>query len=72
VEVVRNGVTQQINVRVTEYDRIRARIVEIPDATREQVARRRRWMAAGARSGDGSASDAHRITKPGVVSLTAS
>ncbi|HKC79697.1 MAG TPA: hypothetical protein VKB91_00775 [Gemmatimonadaceae bacterium] len=72
VEVVRNAVKQQINVRVTEYDRTRARIVEIPDATQEQVARRRRWMAAGARSGDGSASDAHRITKPGVVSLTAS
>jgi predicted metalloprotease with PDZ domain len=46
VEVVRNGVTQQINVRVTGYDRTRARVVEIPDATPAQLERRRAWLAA--------------------------
>jgi predicted metalloprotease with PDZ domain len=48
-EVVRNGATQQINVRVTGYDRTRARIVEIPNATPAQLERRRVWMTAAAR-----------------------
>ena len=47
VEVMRNGAKQRLNVRVTGYDRTRARIVEIPNATAEQLARRRLWMAAG-------------------------
>jgi len=46
VEVVRNGVTQQINVRVPGYDRTRARVVEIPDATDGQLERRRLWLSA--------------------------
>jgi predicted metalloprotease with PDZ domain len=49
VEVVRNGAIQQLNVRVTEYDRTRARIVEIPGATAEQLSRRRAWMEAQSR-----------------------
>jgi predicted metalloprotease with PDZ domain len=49
VEVVRNGVKQQINVRVTGYDRTRARVVEIPNATEEQLERRRLWSSAVAR-----------------------
>ena len=49
VEVVRDGATQRINVRVTGYDRTRARIVEIPNATAEQLARRRAWMAGALR-----------------------
>ncbi len=48
-EVARNGVTQRINVRVTGYDRTRARIVEIPNASAEQIARRRLWMTAAPR-----------------------
>jgi predicted metalloprotease with PDZ domain len=71
VEIVRNGAREQINVRVTGYERTRARIVEIPDATPEQIARRRVWMSAGARSGFGSASEAHRIPKQGATSLAA-
>ena len=49
VEVVRNGVTQKINVTVNGYDRTRARIVEIPDATPAQLERRRVWLSAAAR-----------------------
>jgi hypothetical protein len=45
-EVVRNGATQHIDVRVTGYDRTRARIVEIPDATLAQLERRRVWLSA--------------------------
>jgi len=71
VEIVRNGVREQINVRVTGYERTRARIVEIPDATPAQIARRRVWLAGGARSGFGSDSEAHRIPKQGGVSSAA-
>jgi len=71
VEIVRNGVRQQINVRVVGYDRTRARIVEVPDATPEQLARRRVWMTAAPRAGIGGASEAHRKLKPGVASLAA-
>ncbi|MDP9206650.1 MAG: hypothetical protein M3P12_14580 [Gemmatimonadota bacterium] len=48
-EVVRNGATQQINVRVTGYDRTRARVAEIPNATAAQLERRRVWLEARAR-----------------------
>jgi len=71
VEIVRNGAREQINVRVTGYERTRARIVEIPDATPEQIERRRVWMSAGARSGFGSASETHRIPKQGATRLAA-
>ena len=46
IEVVRNGVTQQISVRVPGYERTRARVVEIPDATPAQLGRRRLWLSA--------------------------
>jgi len=71
VEIVRNGASQQINVRVTGYERTRARIVEVPDATPAQIARRRVWMAGTARSGFSSASEVHRIPKQGAISLAA-
>ena len=45
-EVVRSGVTQRINVTVTGYERTRARIVEIPNATPAQLERRRVWLSA--------------------------
>ena len=45
-EVVRGGATQRINVTVTGYDRTRARIVEIPNATPAQLERRRVWLSA--------------------------
>jgi len=71
VEIVRNGASKQISVRVTGYERTRARIVEIPDATPAQIARRKIWLSASARSGFGSASEAHRIPKQGGISLAA-
>lgn len=46
VEVARDGVTQKINVKVTGYDRTRARVVEIPNATAAQLERRRLWLSA--------------------------
>jgi len=48
-EVVRNGATQKMNVTVTGYDRTRARVVEIPDATPAQLEGRRQWLSAAAR-----------------------
>ncbi|MFL5594833.1 MAG: hypothetical protein ACJ785_09500 [Gemmatimonadaceae bacterium] len=45
-EVVRAGVPMHIDVRVAGYERIRARVVEIPNATTAQLERRRRWLAA--------------------------
>ena len=71
VEIVRNGASKQISVRVTGYERTRARIVEIPDATPAQIARRKIWLSASARSGSGSAPEAHRIPKQGGISLAA-
>jgi predicted metalloprotease with PDZ domain len=49
VEVARNGATQRLNVRVTGYDRTRARVVEIPAATPAQLERRRLWLSAAPR-----------------------
>jgi predicted metalloprotease with PDZ domain len=49
VEVVRDGRTQKINVAVNGYDRTRARIVEIPNATPAELERRRFWLSAAAR-----------------------
>jgi predicted metalloprotease with PDZ domain len=45
-EVVRNGVSQQISVPVTGYDRTRARIIEIANPTPAQLERRRLWLSA--------------------------
>ena len=50
VEVLRNGVPQQLSVRVTGYDRSRAKIVEMPQATPEQLERRRIWLMAQPRT----------------------
>lgn len=49
LEVVRDGVTQKLNVTVAGYDRTRARVVEIPNATPVQLERRRLWLSAAAR-----------------------
>ncbi len=49
VQLVRNGVTQQMNVKVNGYDRTRARVVEIPEATAAQLERRRLWLSAAPR-----------------------
>lgn len=46
VEVIHNGVRRQLEVRVTGFERTRARVVEIPDATPAQLERRRLWLAA--------------------------
>ncbi len=48
-EVLRNGATQRMDVRVTGYDRTRARVVEIPNATAEQLERRRVWLLGAPR-----------------------
>jgi predicted metalloprotease with PDZ domain len=48
-EVARNGITQQLNVRVTGYDRTRAKIVELPAAGPAQLERRRVWLSASPR-----------------------
>ena len=46
VDVLRGGTVARINVKVTGYDRVTARIVDIPSATPAQVERRNRWLAA--------------------------
>ena len=46
VEVLRDGTPRQVSVPVTGYDRTRARVVEIPEATPAQIARRQRWLSA--------------------------
>lgn len=50
VEVLRNGVTQKLQVTVTGFDRTRARVVEIPDATPAERERRRIWLTASPRA----------------------
>lgn len=45
VDVVRNGVTQRINVTVTGYTKVRAKISDRPDITRGQMAMRDHWLA---------------------------
>src|SRR4029078_2301941 len=47
VEVIDNGTRRRFEVRVTGYERTRARVVEMPEATPAQLARRKRWLAAG-------------------------
>ena len=47
VEVARSGgAIQQLNVKVTGYDRTRPKVVEIPDAAPAQLERRRVWLSA--------------------------
>jgi predicted metalloprotease with PDZ domain len=46
VSIVRRGGPALLNVRVTGYDRVRVRIVEVPDATPPQRERRRLWLSA--------------------------
>jgi predicted metalloprotease with PDZ domain len=48
-EVLRNGATQRMDIRVTGYDRTRAQVVEIPNATPQQLERRRVWLMGAAR-----------------------
>jgi predicted metalloprotease with PDZ domain len=45
VDVVRGGVTQRINVTVTGYTKVRAKIIDRPDITRAQMAMRDHWLA---------------------------
>lgn len=45
VEIVREGTPRRLNVKVTGYERTRARVVEIPDATPAQLERRSRWLS---------------------------
>ena len=44
VDVVRNGVTQRINVTVTGYTKVRAKISDRPDITRAQMVMRDHWL----------------------------
>ena len=46
VEVVRDGATQRLNVQVSGYERTRARVVDVLDASPAQLERRRLWLAA--------------------------
>ncbi len=46
VSIIRAGTPSVVNVRVAGYDRVRVRIVDLPDATPAQRERRRLWLAA--------------------------
>jgi predicted metalloprotease with PDZ domain len=46
VSIVRGGKPALLNVRVTGYDRVRVRILEVPDATPRERERRRLWLSA--------------------------
>ncbi len=46
VEVIRNGVASQVSVSITGYDRPTVRVVEISDATPEQLRLRTQWLTA--------------------------
>ncbi|MFL5486667.1 MAG: hypothetical protein ACJ793_13600 [Gemmatimonadaceae bacterium] len=48
-DVVRAGLPVHLDVRVGPYDRVRARVVEIPGATTAQLERRQRWLSAAPR-----------------------
>jgi predicted metalloprotease with PDZ domain len=49
VSIVQGKKPALVNVRVTGYDRVRVRIVEVPDATPSQRERRRLWLSAAPR-----------------------
>jgi predicted metalloprotease with PDZ domain len=46
IELVNNGARMSLNVPVTGYERTRARVVEVGDATPAMIEQRRRWLAA--------------------------
>lgn len=46
VSIIRGGTPSIVNVRVTGYDRVRVRIVDLPDAPPAQRERRRLWLSA--------------------------
>jgi hypothetical protein len=46
VSIVRRQTPSLVNVRVTSYDHVRVRIVDVPDATPAQRERRRLWLIA--------------------------
>jgi len=46
VEVMRNGVALRLSVVINGYDRPRVRLVEIADATSEQLRLRAQWLTA--------------------------
>ncbi len=46
VDIIRNGTTERVNVRVTGYDQPRVRVVEALSATPAQVEWRRLWLSA--------------------------
>src|SRR6266478_1958093 len=56
VEVMRNGVLSRLSVPIVSYDRPTVRIVEIADATAEQVRLRMQWLT-GARGKEKLAAD---------------
>jgi predicted metalloprotease with PDZ domain len=46
VEIMRNGALSQVSISINGYDRPIVRIVEIADATREQLRLRTQWLTA--------------------------
>jgi serine protease Do len=46
VQIIRNGVASQVSVAIAGYDRPTVRIVEIADATPEQLRLRAQWLTA--------------------------
>jgi S1-C subfamily serine protease len=44
VEIMRNGVVSEISVLVKEYDRPTVKVVEVADATPEQMRLRTQWL----------------------------
>jgi predicted metalloprotease with PDZ domain len=46
VDIIRNGKTERVNVRVASYDEPRVRIVDVPSVTPAQRERRRLWLSA--------------------------
>ncbi len=46
VDIVRNGSASRVSVTVVGYDRVRVRLVEVPNITPAQSERRRAWLSA--------------------------
>jgi S1-C subfamily serine protease len=46
VEIIRNGVASQVSVAIAGYDRPTVRILEIANATSEQLRLRAQWLTA--------------------------
>jgi predicted metalloprotease with PDZ domain len=51
VSIIRGRTPSIVNVRVTGYDRVRVRLVDLPDATPAQRERRRLWLSASPTGG---------------------